>query len=138
LGRAHGDLGGCERDSILRDPGEVCMSETKAAGHQDYRLMRVWQRPNWPHFTDEATRLADVFADYRQWAEQLAGRIARLPVSRDPRADGIAALMVSVRQHLKRPLRAGDNTCEPGARRTAYRDVRGSQESWTIPRSVSG
>ena len=113
--------------------------------------MWIWQRPNWPHFTYEATRLADVFADYRQRAEQLAGRIARLPldhqeealvdllvseaiktsaiegeqldrasvrssimahiglapqasVSRDPRADGIAALMVSVRQHFEMPL----------------------------------
>jgi hypothetical protein len=115
------------------------------------RLMWIWQRPNWPHFTYEVTRLTDVFADYRQRAEQLAGRIARLPldhqeealvdllvseairtsaiegeqldrasvrssimahiglaprasVSRDPRADGIAALMVSVRQHFGIPM----------------------------------
>ena len=33
------DLGKGGQDSILRDPGEVCMSETKAAGYQDYRLM---------------------------------------------------------------------------------------------------
>jgi len=33
LGRAHGDLGEGEPDSILRDPGEVCMSETKAVGY---------------------------------------------------------------------------------------------------------
>jgi Fic family protein len=115
--------------------------------------MWIWQRPDWPTFSFDASRLAPAVAEYRRRAGQLAGGVAQLAAadrqealvdllvseaiktsaiegeqldrvsvrssikahiglapkdtaSRDPRADGIAALMVSVREHCAGPLDA--------------------------------
>ena len=153
MGRACASQSGQVYDQGQRAVGRGVPLRRAEPNRAYNRLMWIWQRPDWPTFSFDASRLASAVTEFRCRAEALAGAVSRLAVddrwealvdllvseaiktsaiegeqldrasvrssikayigltpkdtlSRDPRADGIAALMVSVRDNVARPLDA--------------------------------